>query len=77
MAGGRKSEGLRYLKRGLMVDPRDAALLLEWRRLGVRRRPVLPFLPRRHLVNRVLGRVRGMVAPDFIPRGSELASEAG
>jgi hypothetical protein len=59
-----------------MVDPRDATLLLEWRRLGVRRRPVLPFLPRRHLVNRILGRARGMVVRDFIPRGAELASEA-
>ena len=77
MAGGRKAEGLRYLKRGLMVDPRDATLLLEWRRLGVRRRPVLPFLPRRHLANRLLGHVRGMVVRDFIPRGAELASEAG
>jgi tetratricopeptide (TPR) repeat protein len=77
MAGGRKAEGLRYLRRGLMVDPRDATLLLEWRRLGVRRRPVLPFLPRRHLVNRILGRARGMVVRDFIPRGAELASEAG
>jgi hypothetical protein len=38
---------------------------------------VLPFLPRRHLVNRCLGHVRGMVVRDFIPRGAELASEAG
>ncbi len=77
MAGGRKAEGIRYLKRGLMVEPRDATLLLEWRRLGVRRSPVLPFLPRRHLVNRVLGRVRGMVVRDFIPRTGEFAAEAG
>jgi tetratricopeptide (TPR) repeat protein len=76
MAGGRKAEGIRYLKRGLMVEPRDATLLVEWRRLGVRRSPVLPFLPRRHLVNRMLGRVRGMVVRDFIPRGGELAAEA-
>ena len=76
MAGGRKAEGLRYLKRGLMVDPRDATLLIEWRRLGVRRRPVLPFLPRQHLANRFLGRVRRMLVRDFIPRGSELVAEA-
>jgi len=77
MAGGRKAEGLRYLKRGLMADPRDATLLLEWRRLGVRRRPVRPFLPRRHLVNRFLGRMRRLLVRDFIPRGSELAAEVG
>jgi tetratricopeptide (TPR) repeat protein len=38
MSHGRKAEGIRYLKRGLMVDPREAALIQEWRRLGVRRR---------------------------------------
>ena len=42
---GRKSEGLRYLRRGLMVDPRNAAIQQEWRRLGVRQEPVLRFLP--------------------------------
>ena len=72
MAHGRKAEGIRYLKRGLMVDPRDAALTQEWRRLGIRRRPVLPFLPRRHAVNRLLGRARGWIVRDFVPR-SELA----
>jgi Tfp pilus assembly protein PilF len=77
MAGGRKAEGLRYLRRGLMVDQRDAKLLLEWRRLGVRRRPVLLFLPRRHLVNRFLGRIRRLVVRDFIPRGSELLTQVG
>lgn len=76
MAHGRKAEGIRYLKRGLMVDPRDAALIQEWRRLGMRRSPVLPFLPRRHLCNRVLGRLRGRLMPDFV--GSrELALEVG
>jgi Flp pilus assembly protein TadD len=76
MASGRKAEGIRYLKRGLMADPRDAALIQEWRRLGVRRRPVLPFLPRRHLLNRVLGRARGRFVRDSVsPR--ELALEVG
>jgi len=76
MAHGRKAEGIRYLKRGLMVDPRDAGLIQEWRQLGMRRSPVLPFLPRRHLCNRVLGRLRGRVLGDFV--GSrELALEVG
>lgn len=76
MAHGRKAEGIRYLKRGLMVDPRDVALIQEWRRLGMRRAPVLPFLPRRHLCNRLLGRVRGRLMRDFVgSRG--LALEVG
>jgi len=66
LAHGRKSEGIKYIRRGLMVDPRNAALVLEWRRLGIRRAPVLPFLPRRHLANRMLGRVRGWFVRDFV-----------
>ncbi len=58
LAFGRKSEALRYLRRGLMVAPTDALLLREWRTLGVRKRPVLPFLSRRNPINRVLGRLR-------------------
>lgn len=76
MAHGRKAEGIRYLKRGLMVDPHDVALIQEWRRLGMRRAPVLPFLPRRHLCNRLLGRVRGRLMREFV--GSrEFALEVG
>jgi tetratricopeptide (TPR) repeat protein len=73
LASGRKSEAFRYVRRGLMVDPRHAPLLLEWRRLGVRRAPVLPFLPRRHPLNRLLGRLRGRLVRDFIPRGELVA----
>jgi tetratricopeptide (TPR) repeat protein len=74
-ASGRKSEALKIVRRGLMIDPRDAALLFEWRRMGVRRPPVLPFLPRRHLANRFLGRLRGRLVGDVIPR-AEPAPEA-
>jgi Flp pilus assembly protein TadD len=66
LAHGRKTEAIKYIRRGLMVDPRNAALVLEWRRLGVRRAPELPFLPRRHLANRCLGRVRGLFVRDFV-----------
>lgn len=68
LAHGRKTEAIKYIRRGLMVDPRNAALVLEWRRLGVRRAPVLPFLPRRHFVNQFLGRVRGLFVRDFVPQ---------
>jgi hypothetical protein len=41
---------------GLRIDRRDPRLRRELRRMGVRRRPVLPFLDRGHAVNRWLGR---------------------
>ncbi len=76
LANGRKSEGMKFIRRGLMVDPRDAALILEWRRLGVRRSPVLSFLHRRHPVNRLLGRLRRLLVRDFVPPPELLAEAA-
>lgn len=58
LAFGFKAEGLRYIRRGLMIDPGHAGLLQELEDLGVRRLPVLRFLPRRHPLNRWLGRIR-------------------
>ncbi|MEB2343398.1 MAG: tetratricopeptide repeat protein [Deltaproteobacteria bacterium] len=75
LAHGRKNEAIKYIRRGLMVDPRNAALTLEWRRLGIRRPPVLSALPRGHVVNRLLGRLRGVFVRDHVaPR--ELAEAA-
>ena len=58
MAFGFKSEAIRYLRRGLMIDPANAGLASDLERLGRRRMPVLQFLPRNHPVNRWLGRMR-------------------
>ncbi len=64
LAFGFKAEGIRYLRRGLMIDPHCAAILEEMGRLGLRRRPLLGFLRRGHLVNRCLGRLlRRPLAP--------------
>jgi tetratricopeptide (TPR) repeat protein len=60
---GFKAEAIRYLRRGLMIDPGREEILADLAALGVRRRPVLGFLPRRHFVNRLLGRVRSHVEP--------------
>jgi tetratricopeptide (TPR) repeat protein len=59
LAFGFKSEGIRFLRRGLMIDPQNEAILKEMRALGVRRKPVLGFLRRGHLFNRWFGRLRG------------------
>jgi len=58
LAFGFKAEGIRYLRRGLMIDPGHEPIRAELRRLGLRRSPVLRFLPRRHVLNRCLGRLR-------------------
>ena len=55
---GFKAEGVRYLRRGLMIDPGNVAITSAMRELGDRGAPVLGFLPRRHPVNRWLGAVR-------------------
>ena len=59
LAFGFKAEGIRYLRRGLMIDPGNEEILSDLRDLGVRRRPAFEFLPRHHLINRWFGRVRG------------------
>jgi Flp pilus assembly protein TadD len=44
-------------KRGLSVDRNDRFIRHEMSKMGERRSPVLPFLPRRHPLNKVLGLV--------------------
>ena len=63
LAFGFKAEGIRYLRRGLMIDPADEDILQDMRELGVRSRPPLTFLPRGHVVNRWIGQVRGRLGP--------------
>jgi Flp pilus assembly protein TadD len=56
---GFKADGIRYLRRGLMIDPANQRILDDLAELGVRRQPPLGFLPRRHIINRWLGVFRG------------------
>lgn len=55
---GRRAEALRYLRRGQMIDPGHVPIKQLIAALGRRRLPILPFLPRRHPINRALGSVR-------------------
>ena len=57
LAFGFKPEAIRFLRRGLMIDPGNAAIAFEMQGLGVRRRPPLGFLRRRNLLNRLGGRL--------------------
>lgn len=58
LAFGFKAEAIRYLRRGLMIDPANVAMHEDLRALGTRARPPLGFLPRRHPLNRVVGQLR-------------------
>jgi len=58
LAFGFKSEGVRFIRRGLMIDPSNESLSIAMVDLGARISPVLSFLPRRHPLNRWLGRAR-------------------
>ncbi len=53
---GHRKRACSAVKIGLSIDPLDPNLLRLRERMGVRRTPVLPFLKREHLLNRLLGR---------------------
>lgn len=62
---GRRSEALRYLRRGQMIDPGNTSIQALIASLGRRRLPIIPFLPRRHAFNRVLGNARNRMLSAF------------
>ncbi len=65
---GRRSEALRYLRRGRMIDPSHAQILQMINELGLRQKSILPFLPRRHPVNRALGTARNRLMSSLAGR---------
>ena len=58
VAADRKEDAADTLLRGLRYAPHDQRLKIALDRLAIRRPPVLGFLPRKHSVNRSLGRLR-------------------
>ena len=58
LLAGRRRDAIQAIAAGRRLDPDHAGLALLHEELGVRRSPVLRFLPRRSFVNRLLGRVR-------------------
>ncbi|MEK6531177.1 MAG: tetratricopeptide repeat protein [Deltaproteobacteria bacterium] len=55
---GDKPYAIKAFKRGLDINDGHAGLKKEFRRLGVRKSPVISFLPRTHCLNRILGSMR-------------------
>jgi len=58
LAALNKREAVRALRRALAVAPGDPRAARMIATLGLRRRPVVPFLPRSSLVNKYLGMLR-------------------
>lgn len=67
LAFGFKAEGLRLLKRGLMIAPDHEEILEALRGLGIRRRPLLGFLRRANTLNRWLGKLIDRTAAEPEP----------
>ncbi len=58
LIAGKRREAYKALREGLRMQPNHPGILRELKRMGVRRRPVLPFLPRTNALNVWLGRLR-------------------
>ena len=58
MRAGRRKEAHQSFQRGLNLQADHPGLVRAVRRLGVRQRPVLPFLSRRNALNVFLGKIR-------------------
>jgi predicted Zn-dependent protease len=53
---GQRKKALEALVEGLNFDKNEARIKNEMKRMGVRRRPTLRFLPRNHFLNKTLGK---------------------
>lgn len=55
---GWKSQAARVLRKGLRIDPGNEKLLAEINRVSPRTPDAIPALPRDHVINRTLGKLR-------------------
>lgn len=61
LVSGRRKEAFDSFRRGLKLQPDHEFIIAQLRQMGVRRKPPVPFLSRKHPINVLLGRMR--VAP--------------
>ncbi len=69
-----KAAAIRVLKRALMLDPANPRLARKLLEFGTRRHPPIQFLPRGHVVNRILGIARSRVLRPAAPPSLPLSS---
>jgi len=55
MAGGNKKKALEVFNQGLRMDAGYPDLILEIKKLGLRKKPPISFLPRGNLLNKYIG----------------------
>jgi len=70
---GRRKEAREAFTRAYALDNTNAPAALELSRMGIRRRPVLPFLPRNHPLNVRLGKLRHRLLRMISERKNKLA----
>ena len=58
LTAGRRGEAHRAFHRGLALQPGHPGILRDLQRMGIRRRPALPFLPRKNPLNVFFGHLR-------------------
>lgn len=61
MRVGKRGPAFRAFRRGLALKPRHARILQALDEFEMRQQPFFSFLPRRHFLNRLLGRLRTRV----------------
>ena len=54
---GKKERAVKTLEEGLKIDRDNFDILNELERIGVRRRPLIPFFSRSNSINRYLGKI--------------------
>lgn len=55
LLNGQKAVAVKSFRKGLTFDSSHNILLQEVKKLGMRRKPVITFLPRQNMVNRLFG----------------------
>lgn len=63
LTANRRSSAVDVLYKGLKVDNQDPGILEELRKLGIRRKPILGFLTRGHVLNKYLGIMTSRIRP--------------
>ena len=58
LAAGLRRRAHKAVCQGLRIEKRHPALLILLRQMGLRKRPLFKFLPRKHVLNRMTGKVR-------------------
>jgi tetratricopeptide (TPR) repeat protein len=60
MEAGKRKEAYRAFVSGLRMDSRHGGIVRALKEMGMRRRPVLPFLSRNNRLNIILGKMRNV-----------------